>query len=127
MFEHGRRSSAPPPVHGCAGFCEDPFSPIAMDVENLKNIGPKSAAWLRDMGIHTRDDLQEMGVVMAWKILKHRRPEQVNLLLLYALEGTLSDRHWNALDPKRKAALKRAVSGRLEVAAGEVHGGDEME
>ncbi len=89
-----------------------------MDVENLKNIGPKSAAWLRDMGIHTRDDLQKMGVVMAWKILKHQRPEQVNLLLLYALEGALSDRHWNALDPKRKAALKQAASGRLEVAAG---------
>lgn len=89
-----------------------------MDVENLKNIGPKSAVWLRDIGVHTRADLQEMGVVVAWSILKHQRPKQVNALLLYALEGALTDRHWNAIDLERKATLKQAVDGQLEVGVG---------
>ncbi len=89
-----------------------------MDVENLKNIGPKSAAWLRDIGVHTHADLQEMGVVMAWNILKHQRPKQVNALLLYALEGALTDRRWNAIHPERKAALKQAVDGQLGVRVG---------
>lgn len=85
-----------------------------MDVEQLKNIGPKSAAWLRAAGIRTRDDLKATGAVMAWKILKHQRPEQVNVLLLYALEGALSGEHWNDLDTERKAALKRAADGQLD-------------
>lgn len=87
-----------------------------MDVENLKNIGPKSAAWLHDIGIHTRADLEAMGAVMAWKILKHQRPGQVTILLLYALDGALSGKHWNALGPERKAALKREADTRLDVA-----------
>ena len=87
-----------------------------MHVENLKNIGPKSAAWLQDIGIHTRDDLEAMGAVMAYKILKHQRPGQVTILLLYALDGALSGKHWNALGPERKEALKRAADTRLNVA-----------
>ena len=87
-----------------------------MHVEKLKNIGPKTAAWLHDIGIHTGDDLEAMGAVMACKILKHQRPGQVTILLLYALDGALSGKHWNALDPERKAALKRAADTRLDVA-----------
>ncbi len=86
-----------------------------MHVENLKNIGPKTAAWLHDIGIHTRADLEAMGAVMAYKILKHQRPKQVTILLLYALDGALSGKHWNALGPKRKTVLKREADTRLDV------------
>ena len=87
-----------------------------MRVENLKNIGPKTAAWLHDTGIHTRADLEAMGAVMAYKILKHQKPKQVTILLLYALDGALSGKHWNVLGPERKAALKREADTRLHVA-----------
>ena len=86
-----------------------------MHVESLKNIGPKTAAWLHDIGIHTRADLEEMGAVMAYKILKHQRPEQVTILLLYALDGALSEKHWNALGPERKTVLKREADIQLDV------------
>ncbi len=87
-----------------------------MHVKNLKNIGPKTAAWLHDIGIHTRADLEAMGTVMAYKILKHQRPEQVTILLLYALDGALSGKHWNALGPERKKVLKQEAHTRLDVA-----------
>ena len=86
-----------------------------MHVENLKNIGPKTAAWLHDIGIHTLDDLEAMGAVMAYKILKHQRPGQVTILLLYALDGALSGKHWNALGLERRKALKREADTRLDV------------
>ena len=87
-----------------------------MHVESLKNIGPKTAAWLHDTGIHTRADLEEIGAIMAYKILKHQRPEQVTILLLYALDSALSGKHWNALGPERKKVLKQEADIRLDVA-----------
>ena len=44
-----------------------------------------------------------IGAVMAYKVLQHQRPQKVNIMLLYALQGALLDMHWNALPP----ALKR--------------------
>ena len=83
-----------------------------MHVESLKNIGPKTAAWLHDTGIHTRADLEAMGAVMAWKILKHQRPEQVTILLLYALDGALSGNTGTRLDRSvRKCSNKRLIPG----------------
>ena len=34
--------------------------------EKLRNIGPKSAAWLRQVGLRTREDLHEVGAVDAF-------------------------------------------------------------
>ena len=75
-------------------------------VESLKNLGPASTRWLKEIDIHTREDLEGLGPVMRYKILKHRFPG-VNLLMLYALYGALHDVHWNSLSPETKAALRR--------------------
>ena len=75
-------------------------------VETLKNIGPTSAEWLREVGVTTRAKLEDLGPVMVYKMIKHRRPG-VNMLLLYALQGAVMDLHWNALPPDVKARLRR--------------------
>ena len=78
-----------------------------MDVEHLKNIGPTTAQWLHEAGLHTRADLEDIGALMAYKVLQHQRPRQVNIMLLYALQGALMDVSWSDLPPDLKAQLKR--------------------
>ena len=86
-----------------------------MNVEDLKNIGATTARWLHDVGIHTKADLEEMGAVIAYKVIQHQCPQKVNVLLLYALQGALMDIHWNALPPDLKAQLKRDAREPLTV------------
>ncbi len=80
----------------------------ATPVHELKNIGPVSAGWLLEIGCRTRADLEAMGAVMAYKILKHHPPGDVTLNLLYALHGALTDTHWTGLSPDVKARLEAA-------------------
>ena len=59
----------------------------------LRNIGPKSAAWLRQVGLRTQEDLESVGAVEAFIRVK-RAGFRPSLNLLYALEGALLDCHW---------------------------------
>lgn len=84
------------------------------DPHALRNIGPKSLSWLHEIGIHTREDLDAVGAVMAYRIIRHHHPE-ASLNLLWALVGALTDRHWNALPPEEKARLRAEAAAALEV------------
>jgi len=70
----------------------------------IRNVGPKSAAWLRQVGVRTQDDLARLGAVEAFMKVK-RAGFRPSLNLLYALEGALVDCHWADLPEERKAAL----------------------
>jgi hypothetical protein len=70
----------------------------------IRNVGPKSAAWLRQVGVRTQDDLVRLGAVEAFMKVK-RAGFRPSLNLLYALEGALADCHWADLPEERKAAL----------------------
>lgn len=74
----------------------------------LRNIGPKSAALLRQVGLHSREDLREAGPVEAF--LRVRRAGfKPTLNLLYSLEGALQDCHWQALPRGRRETLAAEV------------------
>ncbi len=89
--------------------------PASTPVHELKNIGPVSAGRLTELGCRTRADLEAMGAVMAYKILKHHHPGDVSLNLLYALHGALTDTHWAALPPEVKARLKAEAEAPLTI------------
>ena len=74
----------------------------------LRNIGPKSAAWLRQVGLRTLDDLASAGAVGAY--MKVRRAGfKPSLNLLYALEGALCDCHWQDVpEPRRQQLAQEA-------------------
>jgi DNA transformation protein and related proteins len=76
--------------------------------EKIRNVGPKSAAWLRQVGVRTQDDLVRLGAVEAFMKVK-RAGFKPSLNLLYALEGALADCHWADLPDERKAALLAAA------------------
>lgn len=75
----------------------------------IKNMGPKTRLWLRDIGIHTLADLEALGAVEAYRRLKASRPHQVSLNALWGLQGAILNIHWNALPSDMKADLKAQV------------------
>ena len=70
----------------------------------LKNLGMASVNILHAIGINTYDDLKSIGSVEAYRRVK-ARGINVSKVMLYALEGALLDRHWNALEPDLKQQL----------------------
>ena len=74
----------------------------------IRNVGPKSAAWLRQVGVRTQEDLVRLGAVEAFMKVK-RAGFRPSLNLLYALEGALVDCHWADLPDERKSALLLAA------------------
>jgi hypothetical protein len=79
--------------------------------EKLRNIGPKSAAWLRQVGLRTREDLDAVGAVDAFMRVK-RAGFKPSLNLLYALEGALRDCHWQEVPEERRAVLVAEAEGK---------------
>ena len=75
-----------------------------MSTAELRNIGPKSAAWLRQVGLRSAQDLVAVGAVQAFLKVK-RAGFKPSLNLLYALEGALADCHWQEVPEARRHAL----------------------
>ncbi|MDX1739454.1 MAG: TfoX/Sxy family DNA transformation protein, partial [Alphaproteobacteria bacterium] len=63
---------------------------------------------LREVGINTSDDLTELGAVEAFRRVYFRYQDEMNFtsVYLYALEGALTDTHWNHIPQSRKDFLK---------------------
>lgn len=79
-----------------------------MEIIELKNLGQKSADMLKAIGIQNRDDLEAMGAIDTYRILKGQG-YNVNLNMLYALEGALLDVHWTKLSEDIKQHLREAA------------------
>lgn len=81
---------------------------LDIPVENLKNLGPTSTAWLREIGVQTRTDLERLGPAVAYRLVKQRQP-RASLNLLWAMAAALKDKDWRELTDDTKAALRREV------------------
>lgn len=79
------------------------------DSNKIRNVGPKSAAWLRQVGVRTQDDLLKLGPVEAFMKVK-RAGFRPSLNLLYSLAGAIENCHWADLPAERKAELVQAAA-----------------
>ncbi len=70
----------------------------------MRNIGPKSSAWLRQVGIKTPEALAEAGTLEAFMRVK-RAGFKPSLNLLYSLEGALRNCHWQEVPDARRVEL----------------------
>ena len=78
----------------------------------LRNIGPKSAAWLRQVGLRSLEDVAAIGAVEAF--MKVRRAGfKPSLNLLYSLEGALVDCHWQEVPEARRNELVQAAEAAI--------------
>ena len=78
----------------------------------MRNIGPKSAAWLRQVGLKTPEDLIEAGPLEAFMRIK-RAGFKPSLNLLYSLEGALRDCHWQEVPEERRSELVAAAEAAI--------------
>jgi len=78
------------------------------DTNKIRNVGPKSAAWLRQVGVRTQDDLNRLGPVEAFMKVK-RAGFRPSLNLLYSLAGAIENCHWADLPDERKKELVAAA------------------
>ena len=83
-----------------------------MSTAQLRNIGPKSAAWLRQVGLRSRADLETAGALDAFMRVK-RAGFKPSLNLLYALEGALLDCHWQEVPESRRSELVQAAEAAI--------------
>ena len=81
---------------------------LSEPIENLRNLGPTSAAWLRDVGISTLRDLEDGGPVFAYLQVKRRNPK-VSLNLLWALAAGLQNRDWRELTEAERQRLRSEI------------------
>jgi DNA transformation protein and related proteins len=81
-----------------------------MSKSKLRNIGPRSAQWLADIGIHTVEDLERVGVEEAYFLIK-AKGYNVSAVLLYALYGALHNLRWQDIPLETRTQLRQKVDG----------------
>ncbi len=74
------------------------------ELKQLRNLGPKSAAMLSAAGIDSVDALRALRAARAY-VRVRRSTRGASLNLLWALEGALSDRPWQAVARDDRLAL----------------------
>lgn len=67
---------------------------MTIPIDLLRNPGTKSSQWHRDTGISTIEELQQLGPVAAFHLVKDHHPK-VTWNLLWALEAGLKGQDCN--------------------------------
>lgn len=77
---------------------------MVVPLEELVNLGPKSAAWLNAVGVYTRADIECLGPAAVYQRVKdHGHKPSLNLL--YALAGVVMNVRWNQLPDEVRSRL----------------------
>lgn len=79
--------------------------------DKIRNIGPKSAAWLRQVGVRTEEEVKSLGSIEVYFKVK-KAGFKASLNLLYALEGAVLGCHWTEVSNERRSELLLEVSAR---------------
>lgn len=77
-----------------------------LPIESLFNLGPKSGQWLRDAGITTIAELERLGPVVAFRLVKQHQPK-TSLNQLWALAAGLKGKDWRELTEATKKRLRK--------------------
>ena len=81
---------------------------LSEPIDNLRNLGPTSASWLREVGITTIAELRRLGPVLAYRLVKQKQLT-ASLNLLWALAAGILDRDWRELSEEEKEKLRAEV------------------
>ena len=77
-----------------------------LPIESLRNLGPKSGQWLREAGITTIAELERLGPVVAFRLVKQHEPK-ASLNLLWAMAAGLKGKDWRELSEASKKRLRK--------------------
>jgi DNA transformation protein len=88
----------------------------AQPIRDCKSLGPKSQEMLARAGIHTVEQLRELGSAEAYVRAKHAN-SGVSLNLLWALESALTGEPWQQVAKLHRDRLLQAIEGRERLAS----------
>jgi len=80
----------------------------------MRNIGPKSRAWLAEIDIHDIEEIRALGAVETYARLRFRFGKAITRNMLHALAAAIADIDWRQLAPEHKAELDRLADARLK-------------
>lgn len=78
-------------------------------IETLLNLGPQSVQWLQEAGISTIAELEHIGPVVAYRLVKKRQPK-ASLNLLWALAAGLEGKNWREISDTTKRRLRQEAA-----------------
>ncbi len=84
------------------------------ELRSLPGLGPKSASWLSEIGIHSRSDLERAGAMTVFLRLQ-RHDIKPGLNMLYALVGAIEGRHWTEIARQEKSRLLTEMAAAEEL------------
>jgi DNA-3-methyladenine glycosylase I len=90
-------------------------------LDALEHLGPTSVRWLNTIGVHTHRELEDLGSIDAYRLLKNHG-FNASLNLVYAIEGALRGCAWNRLPVKLKVELKQRAADALKPRCAWPHG-----
>jgi hypothetical protein len=79
---------------------------VTASIESLRNLGPQSSQWLRKVGISTIAELERLGPVVAYRLVKQRQPK-TSLNFLWAMAAGLQGIDWRDLPDATKNRLRQ--------------------
>ena len=85
------------------------------ELAKLKGLGPKSEKCLKEIGIKTRTDLENIGPVKAFLKLQNESSTKPSLNFLYAMVGALEGKHWAEIAKSDKCRLLFELDGFQEL------------
>lgn len=77
---------------------------MAVALESMRNLGPVSAGWLRQIGVGDRAQLAQMGPVAAYFRVKQCQP-LASVNLLWALAAALADKDLRDVSTRERQQL----------------------
>jgi len=78
------------------------------EISSLKNLGGKTEEWLNEIGIYDRQELETLGSIAIYRMLKEHG-HNVTLNLVYGIEAALLGIDWRELPRDLKAELKETI------------------
>lgn len=85
------------------------------ELSKLNGLGPKSEKSLNEIGIFTKDQLQEIGPVRVYIKLLKECNTWPSLNFLYALVGAIEGEHWVKIAKTEKERLLTELDGFQEL------------
>lgn len=79
-------------------------------LKDLPNLRLATERMLKKAGIHSVQQLQTEGAVAAFQAIRQSHSAEVNLELLWALEGAIEGTHWSVIPIKRREELKKSIA-----------------
>jgi DNA transformation protein and related proteins len=88
-------------------------------VTMLRNLGPKLAVMLAEVGIRTIGELRALGAIKAYARVKAIRSRGASVNLLWSMAAGLDGRGWQGVSAEEKASLLAEVRRLRHRARGE--------